>query len=824
MANLLNSNPAPNGPGNPLNWSRADKDAVGTAYSLSSQIWYTTAGGILTEIYFPDVDTPQVRDLQLIITDGSTFFHDAQKDFTYQCTLIDPKAQAFTLTCKAIGQPYTVVQDVIAEPGSSCLLVRTTLQGAQPFLDKLHVYALLAPHVAGYGAGNNAYRVSTSNGDRLVASRGNYWVALGADCGFGLTSCGFVGMNDGWTDIIGNKRLPVWNYDSAIGGYVALTGEIKRAPGQNQFVLALAFCVDEATPITQSTPNAALTAVSEALAYPFDGPAGTYSHLQAFIQGWKAAVPTPFVPKPRTTGDGDWLFNKSRNVLLSHEDKTADGALVASLSLPWGRTITDLACGYHMVWPRDMSQSATALLAAGEVDAPLRGLMFLAASQSADGSFHQKFFIDGQPWPGDCVQLDEYSFPIILAYRLSQAGLLQQFDPKGMILAAAGALIRNGPMTQQERWEELEGYSPSTLASNIAALICAADLAENKWADPTTAQFLREYADFLESHLETWCVTTNGTLLPGVSSHYIRILPTHVKGGQRDFAFPENPNTAQVNMWGQSYNARDIVDGGFLELVRYGVRAANDPIIVNSVKVIDAIIKKNLPQGPGFYRYNHDGYGQGNLGQDWFVGCPFGVGRPWPLLTGERGHYELAAGNIAKPYIQYLEAFAGKRGLLPEQVWDMPNMAAPPFVTGGPTGSAMPLAWAHAEYIKLVRSVSDNRVFDRVEVVVDRYQPSPGQPPYIPSTIEIWNFDRQFPSMKAGKTVRIPLGGPFRLRWTIDNWQTYQDATATTTLVGVYYADVVTLAAQAGSTLTFTFFWLSSQTWQGGNFSIGLNP
>jgi glucoamylase len=812
MANIRNFYPAPGGPGNPLNWSRADKDAVGTAYSLSSPVWYTMAGGILTEIYFPDVDSPQVRDVQLIITDGATFFHDAQKDFTHQYTTPESQAQAFQLTSKAVGQPYTVVTDVIAEPGSPCVLVRTTLQGAQAFLDKLHVYALLAPHLMGYGAENSAYRVSTANGDQLVATRGNYWLALGADCGFGLTSCGFVGINDGWTDIIANKRLPVWNYDSAVNGYVALTAEIKRAPGQNQFVLALAFCLDEATPITRSMPNMALTSVSEALSFPFDGPAGTYSHLQAFLEGWKAAVPKPFVPKPKTTGDGNWLFNKSRNVLLTHEDKLSNGALCASLSIPWGQTITDLACGYHMVWPRDMCQSATALLAAGEEDAPLRGLMFLAASQSADGSFHQKFFLDGEPWPGDFVQLDEYSFPIILAYRLSQAGLLRQFDPAGMVLAAAGAIIKHGPITQQERWEELQGYSPSTLASNIAALVCSAD----KWADPKTAQFLLEYADFLESHLEDWCVTTKGTLLPDVSQHYIRILPPH---------FPEDPNIVQVTLWGQTRNARDIIDGGFLELVRYGVRAANDPIIVNTVKVVDATIKKKLPQGPGFYRYNHDGYGQGDLGQDWYVGCSFGVGRPWPLLTGERGHYELAAGNDAKPFIQYLEAFAGPRGLLPEQVWDLDNLPNTPFVTGGPTGSAMPLAWAHAEYIKLVRSVSDNRVFDRLDVVADRYQPPPGEPRRAGSTLEIWNFDRQLLSMPAGRTVRIPLAAPFRLRWSIDDWNTWQDATATAvTAVGVYYVDLPTQAAQAGSALTFTFFWLSSETWQGANFSIGLHP
>ncbi|SAK93567.1 glucan 1,4-a-glucosidase [Caballeronia hypogeia] len=809
MATPLDSNPAPGAPGNPLSWCRADKDAVGTAYSLSSQVWYTAAGGILTEIYFPDVDTPQVRDFQLIITDGANFFHDAQRDFDYRCEWPDAPALAFRLTARARTQPYTVVQDVIAEKGSPCVLVQTTLQGEQAFLDTLHVYALLAPHMGGYGTGNTAQRVSTANGDRLVANRGHYWLALGADCGFGMTSCGFAGVNDGWTDIIANRRLPVWNYDLAKDGYVAMTAEIARA-GRNEFVLALAFCVDEPRDTVRSTPNKALAAVSEALAYPFDGPAGTYSHRQVFLKGWQeAADAPPFTPRANVTGDSDALFKMSRNVLLAHEDKTADGALVASLSIPWGNTVQDLAAGYHMVWPRDMCQSALALLAAGAQDAPLRSLMFLATSQLPDGSFPQKFFINGEPWFDNAAQLDEFSFPVILAYHLSTAGLLQQFDPSGMVLAAAGAIIKYGPMTQQERWEEQEGYSPSTLASNIAALVCAAE----EWADPVTAQFLLEYADFLESHLEEWCVSNRHAEL-GAARHYIRILPTREGDA---FRFPEDPNTATVQVWFKPYDASEIVDAGFLELVRYGIRAANDPVIVDSVRVVDAVIRKNLPQGPVFYRYNHDGYGQGPHGEDW-ANNTTGVGRPWPLLSGERGHYELAAGGDPTLYLHALEAFAGGRGLLPEQVWDENDL--PPFRTGGPTGSAMPLAWAHAEYIKLVRSISDGRVFDRLDVVANRYQLQPGQPPRAPSAIEIWSFSRPVPSISAGMTLRFTLREPFRLHLSRDNWTTSEDRDAASTAVGVYYVDIATGAVEAGSSLVFTFFWTATGTWQGQDFHI----
>jgi glucoamylase len=820
VAEILNSNPAPYGPGKVLPWSRADKDGVGTARSLSSPVWYTVANGIITEVYYPDVDSPQIRDFQLIITDGSTFFHDAQSDFTHKCERIDTQSpnqvptQALRLTNTAIGQPYSVVQEVISETQAACLLVRTTLQGDKAFLDKLQVYVLVAPHVAGFGSGNNAYTARTANGNRLVATRGNYWVALGASCGFGMTSCGFVGVNDGWTDIVANRRLPSWSYDSAVGGYVALTAEVQRS-GQNQFVLALAFCLDEATPITRSAPNQALVAVTEALSYPFDDPAAPYAHLQAFLNGWQSPVARPFVPKPGIASD---LFTISRNVLLSHEDKSADGALVASLSIPWGETVTDLAAGYHMVWPRDMSQSATALLAAGEVDVPLRGLMFLATSQSGDGSFHQKFFVDGMPWPGDSRQLDEYSFPIILAYRLSRENLLQQFDPKTMVLSAAGALIVNGPMTQQERWEENEGYSPSTLAANIAALVCAADLAASQWNDPATSHFLLDYADFLESNLEKWCVTKQGTLVPGISTHYIRILPTDVKNGGHDYSTP-NPDTAQfwIKNPPRPFQAKEIVDGGFLELVRYGIRDPRDPIIVDSVKVIDAVLKENLPNGPCYHRYNHDGYGQGPNGEAWSDSLPNGIGRPWPLLTGERGHYEVARGNNATSYVRYLENFAGDRKLIPEQLWDSPNRTNPTFYHGGPTGSAMPLAWAHAEYIKLARSVSDGKVFDRLDVVANRYLAGRA-----PIPMEIWNLDYRPQQMAAGKRLRIPLGGNFRLRWTTNNWATFTDTDATQTNVGVYYVDIPTSSSQKGTTIEFTILWLDSQTWVGSNFAIAL--
>jgi len=236
--------------------------------------------------------------------------------------------------------------------------------------------------------------------------------------------------------------------------------------------------------------------------------------------------------------------------------------------------------------------------------------------------------------------------------------------------------------------------SPSTLAITIAALVCGADLLEAA-GDGASAQFVREPADFLEAHIERWTVTTEGRLVTDVPRHFVRINPNI--GG-------EGPDTAHIVLDNQPpggqyrYAARDIVGAGFLELVRYGIRDPHDPVIVDSLRVVDAVLKFDAPAGPVWRRYNHDGYGQqvdGATYKGW------GVGRPWPLLTGERGHYELAAGRDAEPYARAMERFAVGIGLIPEQIRDQASLPQKLLFHGGPTGSALPLLWAHAEYLAL---------------------------------------------------------------------------------------------------------------------------
>ena len=367
------------------------------------------------------------------------------------------------------------------------------------------------------------------------------------------------------------------------------------------------------------------------------------------------------------------------------------------------------------MWTRDLVQSATALLAAGDLATPLRVLVYLAVSQRADGGFFQNFWIDGRPyWSG--VQLDEVSFPLVLAWRLHQADALGGFDPgrhgggrlrvpdAGRPGDGAGAVGRSGGVLavdagDQHRRADLRGGADGRAAATRRP--------------PVSCGTTRTFSSVTSKRGRS---RPQGSLHPDVARHYIRINPN--TDGRED------PNTGTLTLANQppggpyEYPARDIVDAGFLELVRYGIRDPHDPIVVDSLKVVDAVLKVELPQGPFWRRYNHDGYGQRADGTS-FKG--WGVGRPWPLLTGERGHYELAAGRDARPYLRTMQQCAVGIGLIPEQVWDQSAIPDKLLMPGGPTGAAIPLAWAHAEYIKLVRSIADQRVFDLIAPVRARY-------------------------------------------------------------------------------------------------------
>jgi glucoamylase len=490
------------------------------------------------------------------------------------------------------------------------------------------------------------------------------------------------------------------------------------------------------------------------------------------------------------------LHHTSAAILASHEDKRASGAMIASLSIPWGNTKGDHELGgYHLVWPRDLVECAGALIAVGHNMRARRTLRYLVSTQEASGSWAQNLWLDGTPyWSG--IQMDETAFPILFAEMLRREGQLSDLDPWPMIRRAAGFLVRHGPVTGQDRWEENGGFSPFTIAVQIAALVVAAAFAERE-GESAVAELLLGTADAWNDGIERWTYVTGTPLAQrvGVEGYYVRIAPPDV--------CDENPascglipikNCPPESTW-QHY--AEVVSPDALGLVRFGLRDAKDARIVNTVRVIDAVLRCRTATGPAWYRYNGDGYGEKADGSP-FDGS--GRGRPWPLLAGERAHYELAAGrpDVATQLLGVMRAQASDGGMLPEQIWDSDDIAALELMNGRATGSAMPLAWAHAEYTKLVRSLTDGRVFDMPQQPYNRYVRH-----RTPCAMGIWAPHAHTRAIDHGCALRVQTAGPTRVRWRVDDREP-KETDARDAGLGVWVADLDTAGLSSGACVRFT--------------------
>jgi glucoamylase len=794
---LDDDGPAFGAPGVAPTWTSSKKDAVSTAYSASSRVWFTVSHGTLNEIYYPTIDRPQTRDMELLFTDGETFFHEEKRDITYEFHYVDHNAPAVRLVGSDPQGRYTVTKEIVADPHHSVVLMNVKITGDETVLSRMKCYALLAPHLHGGGAGNSARSVLVAGKRALLAWHGPTSLAMGADCGFTRSSCGYVGASDGYQDLMTDMKM-TWSFGQALDGNIAITGEIDVARNR-EFTLAIGL---------GDGHHAALSEMMQALATQYE------VHCERFVEQWLRAM-TPKELAHAST-DGGRLSRISQNVILTHEDKTYSGAFIASASIPWGASKGDDDLGgYHLVWTRDMVQSATALMACGRCETALRALVYLACTQHPDGSFAQNFWIDGTPyWTG--IQLDEVAFPIMLAWRLWKHGDLEKFDVFPFVESAAGFLVRYAPITQQERWEENAGYSPSTLAAVITALVCAADLARAHQA-PELGGFLEDYADWIEAHLDEWTTTDDGVLLPEVKRHYMRIRPPCEGESFHNPNIPEGHLVLTNREPGErtDFEAREIIDAGFLELVRYGIRRADDPLIVDSLKVVDHVLKIETPNGACWRRYNHDGYGQRKDGGP-YMG--WGQGRAWPLLGGERGHYELAAGRDPKPFITAMEQFSSTGGMLPEQIWDREDFPQEEMYFGESAGAAQPLVWAHSEYLKLLRSALDGQVFDCIAVVKERYGVATGKRTF-KNNLEIFQTSRPVRKLAAGMTLRVVDTVRFRMLYSTDNWATSVTLESHPVGYAGFFADVATVAGQAGK-IVFTFYWPGQDKWLGRNFEV----
>jgi glucoamylase len=789
---------APGWPGIEPRWTSSAKTGIGTALNLHSRVWFTLSHGILNEIYFPRVDQACTRDFGLIVTNGSDYFSEEKRHCTFDNVPIEPGTPAYELTNTSIDGRYRIHKEVLTDPWRNVVLQKVKFVPLQGKLSDYRIYALLSSHLANFGYGNTGWVGDYKGHPMLFAQRDSSALAVACSAPILNRSVGFAGVSDGWQDLSQHFQME-WAYDRAENGNVALTAEIDLNACNGEFILALGFGGIWA--------EAGQQAISSLLT-SYDTIRNDYVlHWQTWQQSLKN------LDAVRREKD---LYRVSMAVLRAHESKDFLGGIIASLSIPWGfnKGDEDLG-GYHLIWPRDLVESAGGLLAGGAADDALRVLHYLEATQEADGHWAQNMWLDGRPyWNGQ--QMDETAFPILLVDMLRREapdclGDLNHWWP--MVSKAAAFIATNGPVTQQDRWEEDGGYSPFTLSAEISALLIAADITE-ALGRHQSADFLRQMADTWNSNIERWTYAENTDLARrcGVAGYYVRITPPDQDG----VASPLQDVVAIKNRAFGSAEvlAVDIVSPDALALVRFGLRAPDDSRILNTIKVIDQLLKITLPGGPAWYRYNRDGYGEHEDGSP-FDGT--GIGRPWPLLAGERAHYELAAGHPAEAemLLGTIESAVGLSRLIPEQIWDSKDIPERELFAGKASGSACPLVWAHAEYIKLRRSLLDAKIFDQPPQTVERYITKNTQAQHFN-----WRFNNKSRTLPRGKTLRLLLMESARVHWSFNNWQTSQDTDSTDSGWNLQYVDLPTEALMADHRIAFTFFWKPSARWEGQNYQV----
>jgi glucoamylase len=612
-------------------WTTGDKDAIGTAYERTSPVWFTAVHGAIADVLYPTIDQDNVRQFGYLVTDGSTFVFDETKDGVASSIVTDPRVLTYETQVRDREHGFTLVHEFATDPARPVVLIRTRLLGGAG----LHVYAYLIPHLRDSGLGQAAGFKGTFG----WVTKGGRWLVAGGAAG-GSRVAGFLRRNDGLAQL-GGYRIAN-QYISAGEGRVTLSWEVSSS---GWWTDGLAF---------GSTENAAESALKSSLDGGFD------SILNAYANGWRRYIQG----LDELGGKAPPLWYHSAEVIKMAEDKAHPGAIVASLALPWGDNVDDdpRDVGYRKVWPRDLYHAARALLAAGDDTTAVDIVRFMRRQQQADGSMPQNTDLNATPiWLGQ--QLDETADAILLS-KLFQGRLSPQERPD--IDAAASYIAAHGPESQQDRWEENSGWSPATIAAEIAALRAAGR---------------SELAAEWTSRLDSWTYTS--------SDFYLRIAPSGRPNASEDVTIANG---------GGVFLQQQIVDPSFLELVRLGVRAPNDPRILSSLAAIDSRIRAHVRDAQFFYRYSNDGYGERLAG-----GAPPGAGHLWPLLSGERGVYAVLAGGDAGSYLEALAMAAGSEDLIPEQVWES---------TAAPTGSARPLVWAHAEYIILAKAVLTGVVDD----------------------------------------------------------------------------------------------------------------
>ncbi len=727
--------PAVDGPGALSHFDLARKDCLGTSRTTTSKVWYTVAGGVLSDVYYPTIDNTNVETLQYIVTDGSTFTDLQTRDMVSTATSLDGSGMVCRVTSKARSGKYQIVTDYITDPDRNTLLMNTRFVSSKH--TNLKLFVRFDPTVngnGGGGAGNggaDSAVTDTSTGHPIPVAYDTNTVTNAAnrdyaqpvfaalDAPFASVTNGFVGQSsDGLVQLDAGRQLTTVN-DAADSGNVVQVAEVKQRHDGRAFTMALGFGATQAAAV--HTAEASLR--------------GDFDRIKArYEAGWqrydnKLNPPPSKLPglsksRIRQLADAYYL---SINVVKAAEDKTFPGAIVAGLSSPWGQAVSagdpnnTYFGSYREVFSRDLYEAWTGLMAAGDRATARDATLFLFQhQQQPDGSMPRNSLVNGKTAPDSFgTQLDEVAYPILMA---DQLGLTDPTMYEQHIKPAANFVVARGPSFGAERWEEQSGFSPSTISAEIAGLLAGAHIADIN-GDAASARLWRAVADDFQRSIKNWTVTTNGS--KSTDPYFIRLS----KSGDPNAAVSYN-----VGNGGPTLDQRDVIDAGFLELTRLGILPANDADIANSLGVVDATIKSDTSSGPGWHRYNGDGYGDdGTIGSPWAPSGK-GTGHLWPALTAERSEQSLQTGDTvgAAQLLDAMAQFSSGVGLIAEQSWEQPDLAASPygtdptiasigFVNGKPAGSASPLVWSAGSFVRLAADLRAHRLVDQPANTVHRY-------------------------------------------------------------------------------------------------------
>ncbi|HET6882653.1 MAG TPA: glycoside hydrolase family 15 protein [Pirellulales bacterium] len=791
---------APGWPGRTPHWTSSAKQGVGTSCDTHSNLWFTLYHGIVTEVFFPRVDQPAVAQVGLVVTGADGFYSEEKNDTTHQFEYVHEGVPLYRLTNTCRKGRYRIVKEIFSHPDFPVLLQQVRFVPLVGETDDYRLFVLVNPHLGNHGWLNQAWVGEYKGEPMLFAEEDGHLLALASSVPWMARSAGFTGVSDGRRQLRRYGRLKQ-TYRRAPPGDVSLAAEIDHARN-GEFVLALGFGA--------APHEAGLRARQALLANP---DTLKQKYIGQWLD-WQADLEqSSLCPSPCRD-----LFRASTMVLRTHESKSVPGALVASLSIPWGeaRKTNDVfgPVGYHVVWPRDLYMAAGGLLAVGDGCAARRALEYCQATQQADGGWPQNQAVNGQAmWSGK--QLGETSMPVLLFDLVNRAGLLTHSD-RGrfwpMLRDAATHLVKSGPSAEQDRWENACGFTPFTLSNMIAALIVAAEQADEQ-GETEIADFFRDTADSWHDSIDYWTYVRDTPLARkvGVPGYYLRVAPPDREGEPIKYAGSSQlqfrPSRDQVRP------PAEIISVDALAFVRFGLRSPDDPRILDTIKVIDAELKTDTPYGPCWHRYNHDGYGENE------DGSPFngrrGIGRLWPFLTGERAHYELLAGRPeeARRLLAAMERFANDGGMMPEQIWDTHDIPSRGLYFGRPTGAAMPLAWAHAEYLKLRRSLAEGRVYDLPPQTWQRYVVEGVESPLV-----LWRPNHRRSDLPPGKTLRIMVEEPATVLFHCGKSARNRRTQTTDTGLGIHYADLPTADMRPGQAIHFCFDraqakWLNAARW-----------